>query len=386
MISKLIMKNFRSFRNETVIDFTRTNYKFLEDPNVADNGVLKGTLFVGANASGKSNALLAIRLLLDLLFKDTKPNIYYLCFFSVKPSFSLDYYFRIEDKEIRYFIEFNVAEKILSEKLYIDNIIQVERLGPTAKSYITEKENYSSLDNETLFLRTVYFNTGFAGQEILHKWFEFLQGSVYLNAYERKVLPYGKQDFRLRKYLDQEGTTEINKFFEFYHFEQSVDYASEARGNFVLITSDKDEGKVPFLRRKGISVPVPLDMESVGTQTLLNILPAFLHVAQHNGILLIDEYSSGFHNELEELLIKHFMRTAKNSQMIFVSHSTNLLSNSLLRPDQIYSVQFDGPSGSCIKRFSDEQPRLAQNLEKMYLSGVFGGLPDYKDKDAYENE
>ena len=31
----------------------------------------------------------------------------------------------------------------------------------------------------------------------------------------------------------------------------------------------------------------------------------------------------------------------------------------------------------------DEQPRVAQNLEKMYLSGVFEGLPNYKSN--YEN-
>jgi len=56
------------------------------------------------------------------------------------------------------------------------------------------------------------------------------------------------------------------------------------------------------------------------------------------------------------------------------------LSTSILRPDQIYTVEFNGEEGSRVKRVSDEQPRLAQNLEKMYLSGVFGGLPNYEDK------
>ena len=65
------------------------------------------------------------------------------------------------------------------------------------------------------------------------------------------------------------------------------------------------------------------------------------------------------------------------SQVLFVSHSTNLLSNRLLRPDQIYSIDFD-ENGSKIKRFSSEKPREAQNLEKMYLSGVFNGVPKYE--------
>ena len=66
-------------------------------------------------------------------------------------------------------------------------------------------------------------------------------------------------------------------------------------------------------------------------------------------------------------------------QLLFVSHSTNLLSNSILRPDQEYSVEFQNENGSFVKRFSSEQPRSAQNIEKMYVSGVFGGLPEYRE-------
>ena len=73
------------------------------------------------------------------------------------------------------------------------------------------------------------------------------------------------------------------------------------------------------------------------------------------------------------------MNKANKAQLIFVSHSTNLLSNSILRPDQIYSVDFDS-EGSSIKRFSSEKPREAQNLEKMYLGGVFKGVPAYERK------
>ncbi len=380
MITKLIMRNFKSFKYKTTIDFTKTNYKVLDIPNVSDIGVLKGMMFVGANASGKSNALHAIRLLLDLLFMEKEINSgLFACLFSEIPDFSLDYYFKIDDKEIRYYFEFDVKKTILSEKLYVDGKVLLERMGITAKSYITDNENYDNLDRETLFLRTVYFNTRFAGNEILRQWFDFLQHSIYLNAFDRKVLSYGKQDFRITKYIEDKGTEQINKFFEDNNFDQYIEYANEAKGEHVVIKYHKDEDKMLFFKRKGINIPIPYGEESLGNRTLLNLLPAFLFVAQHNGMLLIDEFSSGFHNELEELLVKYFMNTAKRSQIIFVSHSTNLLSTSLLRPDQIYSVEFDGQSGSSIKRFSDEQPRVAQNLEKMYLSGVFGGLPKYKD-------
>lgn len=94
-------------------------------------------------------------------------------------------------------------------------------------------------------------------------------------------------------------------------------------------------------------------------------------------MLLIDEFSSGFHNQLESLMVRYFMQHSQNAQMIFFTHSTNLLSNSILRPDQEYTVEFHGNEGSSLQRISSDQPRSAQNVEKMYVSGVFGGIPMY---------
>lgn len=385
MLSKIILKNFKSFKNETTIDFKKTNYTFLSDTNVADNEVLKGTMFVGANASGKSNALLAVKLLLDLLFMEREINSgILLCLFSESPEFSIDYYFEIEDKHIRYKINYNPIKSFLCEKLFVDDKLMLERMGLTAKSHINDdKEIFydeNELDKEILSLRTIFFNTRFAGNDILRKWFEFLQNSIYFNAFHKRVISYGKEDLRLFNYLKENGAKKLNSFFDIHNFEQNIEYANESRGDKLVIKSEHDDEKMLFFRRKGINAPIPFTEESLGNQTLVNMLPAFLRVLENNGILLMDEFSSGFHNELEERIVKYFMQTSVKSQFIFVSHSTNLLSTSILRPDQIYSVTFDGEFGSRIKRFSDEQPRVAQNLEKMYLSGVFEGLPNYKEK------
>ena len=57
MLTKITMNNFKSFKNQTTVDLTKTNYTVLPK-NVSENGVLKGCMFVGANASGKSNIIL----------------------------------------------------------------------------------------------------------------------------------------------------------------------------------------------------------------------------------------------------------------------------------------------------------------------------------------
>lgn len=169
-------------------------------------------------------------------------------------------------------------------------------------------------------------------------------------------------------YLNENGTDEINSFFEEFKFPYRIKYKKEKMNPFFSPFT-----QISFEREE---LPdVLFGMESYGNQVLLSILPSLLTIVKNGGILAIDEFSSGLHNKLESLLLKYFFKHSKNAQIFFVSHSTNLLKTSLLRPDQIYSVDFD--KGSILKKFQDEKPRESQNLEKMYLSGVFGGIPLY---------
>lgn len=384
MLTKITLDNFKSFKKKTVVDLTKTNYTILSQ-NVADNGVLKGCIFVGANASGKSTIILAVKLLLDLLFSERNINSgMFLCMFGDSNKYSLSYEFLIENKIISYSFEVDVAKKMISESLYIDNELLLQRMGLSAKSYIADSNgiNYDEEDvgKDSLFLRTLYFNTKFASNSTLGSWMDYLKKSFYVNMFKGEIVSYGKRDMTIATYLDNGGCEIINNFFDEYNFEQKVEFVHSTSGGKISFVAGEDEDvKTVFFKRKGIEVPIPFFEESLGNQNLLRILPVFLSAINNGGMLLIDEFSSGFHNELESLLVRYFMEKANHAQMLFVSHSTNLLSNSILRPDQEYSVEFQDQNGSTVKRFSSEQPRSAQNIEKMYVSGVFGGLPEYKE-------
>ena len=374
MLSQVKFSNFKSFIKDTTIDIKRTNYKLLEQNTY--NNILKGVSFFGGNASGKTNALTSVRFLLDLLFTDKDQNfILYHSFFTSKTKTKMEYTFVIDEKEIYYSFTFRGSEEIIEEIVEIDKKNIITRIGNNAKTYISDnEEEYVDVDKNILFLRKLYFNTKFSGNNILKKWFAFLQNSVYVNAYERRVISFNNLKLTLYPYLDESGENEFNKFFNDFNFGFNVSYSNNGQsGQYTF----KDEENTLFFQRKEMSVSIPYMFESLGNQTLVNLLPAVLHVAKNGGMLLIDEFSSGFHNELEELIIKYFMNYSKNSQLFLVSHSTNILSNSLLRPDQLYAVDFLNTDGSVLKRFSDEQPRAAQNIEKMYLGGVFGGVPHY---------
>ena len=374
MLKRVRFKNFKSFVSETIIDLEASKSNILLDTNV-ENDIVKGCCFYGANASGKTNALNAITLLLDLFFKDVLINPTWKSIFNNEKTMYFEYTFVEDNEEIVYYFEINRNNQICKETLTINNKIMLNRLLNSAESYLTENRDYSldSVDEKTLFLKKIYFNTRFSEFKSLKKCFEYLKNSIYYNPIREigKIVyfdPSKIKEIDLLTYLNENGTDEINSFFEEFKFPYRIKYKKEKMNPFLSPFT-----QISFKREE---LPdVPFFMESYGNQVLLSILPSLLTIVKNGGILAIDEFSSGLHNKLESLLLKYFFKHSKNAQIFFVSHSTNLLKTSLLRPDQIYSVDFY--KGSILKKFQDEKPRESQNLEKMYLSGVFGGIPLY---------
>ena len=376
MLVSVRFKNFRSFASETFIDLKPSKIEYLENTNIKD-GVLKGCAFYGTNAAGKTNALLAITLLLDLLFKDIviNPDTMMSKFSNEKTMF-FEYSFKIKEQSIIYFIEFKKDKGFTSEKLYLGDKLLLNRTLTSAKSFITENQDYDDIDTNTLFIRNIYFNTKFNNQPILSEWFVFLRSSIYFNpirALQSFVIfdPKAVEDIHLYNYIAKYGVNEINAFLNEYDFPFTIKYIPLQS----LLT---DINRQLFVVRKNME-PIPLYMESTGNQILLAFLPSFIKVVKQGGILAIDEFSSGFHNELEEFLVKYFFKHCNNGQVFFVSHSTNILKTSIIRPDQVYAVDFDN-SGSIINKFSEYGMRESQNMEKMYLAGAFGGIPKYGNK------
>ena len=178
MLKSYEVTNFKSFKNHTKFDLEQTNYKMLSETNQHEN-ILKGLMFVGANASGKSNSIIAIKFLLDFLFGKNEINIdTYVCMFSNNPIMRLKYTFEIESEEIIYEIEYQRIDRKMREELKVDGEEYLSRDGSVAQVQFTETQIYTDIPKETLFLRDIYFNTKFRGQKVLQRWFEFLSHSV----------------------------------------------------------------------------------------------------------------------------------------------------------------------------------------------------------------
>ena len=376
MLKSITLDNYTTFFSKTLVDFAATNYKFLEKENVGDGRILKGALFIGENASGKTKIIEAIKFLLDLLFDNNVIDFTMnKSFYTKDPSYKLGYEFLVSNSLIKYFIEL-APDKIISEKLYLNKETIFERLGTSAKLYFKDEKTFDDISSKLLFLRRIYFDTHFYNDEILNQWFNYLKNSIYINCYTRDIECHSDNNLSIYNYLNEHDIKEINNFFEKINYNQKIEYATNNSDPKNLFKVNAKEKFISF-NKLGTDVYIPEIFESTGNITLVQILPSFLHAIKNDCMIILDEFSSGFHNELEECIIKYFFHYSKNSQVFFTTHSTNVLNNSILRPDQIYSVTFNAKKGSVLKRFSEEMPRESQNTEKMYLNGVFDGMPRY---------
>lgn len=377
MLSYVVLENFKSFKQKTKIDLSRTNYTILPQ-NVSKNDILKGVAFVGANGSGKSTVLEAIKFLLDMMFGENKIHFeMYKSLLSNRQDYSIEYAFDFNEEEIVYKFGYSIANKIIHEEVYKNGKLLLKRDGEEARSFFVEERVYDEelINPEGLFVRTLYFNGQLVHDVVLTQWVKFLKNSKYVNA-SPTTYDFNEFSGNYNDYYENGGIGKINDFLEKINYDQRIFYSNSAEGDHYRVETEK---KLLFYERKNVHMPIPFVNESLGNRTLIKVLCSYLPVLETGGLLLIDEFSSGFHSELERVLIKYFMEKSENSQLILVSHSTTLLANSILRPDQEYAVEFDGTEGSKVERFSNMQPRNSQNISKMYLSGVFGGKPVYGD-------
>jgi AAA15 family ATPase/GTPase len=379
MLTSIKLKDYTTFVSSTIFDFNATNYKILEETNVGANRILKGALFVGENASGKTQVLDSIVLLLNLLLENALQN------FALKKSmytkgtkYSLSYEFNVDNNIIRYDVEFE-KNSINKEQLYLNNELKINRIKNSGETCFGSEKINDDISSELSLVKLEYYNTRFNNDTILNKWFDYLKNSIYINCFKTTIKSYNptkESEQLLVDYAKNNDIKDLNKFINKIGYNSEIVFKKQVSNidETMILNTDKE---YVCIRKKGTDIALPLPLESTGNQAFMNIILPIRFATQNDCMIIIDEFSSGLHNELEEALIRYFFNNSNNSQIFFTSHSTNLLDTSIIRPDQVYSFKFTPEQGTVIKRVSDENPRESQNMEKMYLNGVFDGMPKY---------
>ena len=80
------------------------------------------------------------------------------------------------------------------------------------------------------------------------------------------------------------------------------------------------------------------------------------------------------------LLFKKRRHNPLNAQLIFTTHNTDILDDSILRLSEIALVRKTVANGTLVRRLADlkddgEDIRYVTNFRKQYLAGFYSGVP-----------
>ncbi|WP_285501887.1 ATP-binding protein [Actinokineospora sp. NBRC 105648] len=126
--------------------------------------------------------------------------------------------------------------------------------------------------------------------------------------------------------------------------------------------------------------PLSFSAESEGTRTWFETIGPVLAALGSGSLVLFDELDASLHPTLSMHLVRLFQSPATNplgAQLVFTSHDTSLLNH--LNRDEVWLTEKakDGTTRlGALAEFAGERVRRSQNLEKAYLHGRFGALPE----------
>ncbi|SEG87690.1 hypothetical protein SAMN05444920_106111 [Nonomuraea solani] len=136
------------------------------------------------------------------------------------------------------------------------------------------------------------------------------------------------------------------------------------------------------LRRPGGVPSLSLEEESAGTRAWLSLLGHTLSILYIGGALAADEIDSSLHPLLSSTLIRMFKDAdinLMNAQLVFASHDTTLLGSLLeeeiLARDEVWFTEKDDSGATGLYSLAEFHTRRDENIERGYLQGRYGAVP-----------
>lgn len=132
-----------------------------------------------------------------------------------------------------------------------------------------------------------------------------------------------------------------------------------------------------------------LKSESAGTIRFLMLACFLVYAIKQGQLIIVDEIDSKFHSLLLQTIIEFYNDAKINvqgSQMIFTTHNTVLM-NDTLRRDQIILIEKNEFGESLLKKAhtSTTPIRIDSSIEKDYRKGKLGGVSKKLKKDDHQS-
>jgi hypothetical protein len=136
------------------------------------------------------------------------------------------------------------------------------------------------------------------------------------------------------------------------------------------------------LPESGEIIEFPFYDESNGTQRFFSVIGPILEALKEGNLLIIDELECSMHPLLTQKLLELFQSpeaNPKGAQLVFATHDSNLMLPRIFRRDQIWLTEKNSKGATELFSLSDIEspPRKEEAFEKNYLSGRYGGVPNF---------
>ena len=411
MLIEFSVKNYRSFRDEAVLSMEANGSGTLKSVLIPFGGIqiLPGVAIYGKNGGGKSNVIRAFWLAVQFI-KNAQKTQHENAAIPVVP-FALNDYSASEPTEfsfvytlddIKYWYSFAATkEKVYSESLYYapkkQKALVFAREGQTF-TFTTEKSRRNLIskvvaDNQLFFSVACTMN-----DEVCAKAMSWFRQMVYFSRdysdIPRQLLEYSNDSNMLKAISDyakaadvgiedmkfEINSKEINEEADLP--ENIPDEVKAALVQFMHLLSETSNNSETHLKMGQVTATSihQGEDESDGTRKLMALAPAIESVLSKGGLLLVDEIEKELHPALVDFIVSKFQSKKTNlngAQIIFTTHSTELLSMELLRKDQLYFVDKNKDDGvSELYSISDFSTRTTENIRKGYLLGKYGATPN----------
>lgn len=377
MLRSFSVKNFRQFREELTFDFTNTrDYQF--NPMCVKDSLIQKAIIYGKNAVGKTSLMAAMQ---DIYFTTIG-----------RLAVSADYPFRNADSDDDETIHFHYTflldgvivdyqyEKtdyshVVSEKLSFDDTIvfeysrkkeyycfdHVDVIGAEQLKWVAfQNMGIGGADTELMgtltALRFAYSNTAADEGSMLKKLIDFITRMRFSISTNTPMVYHSMRN--MLNDLVNSGTDAVRKFEAFLN-----DFGVTCK--LTVLKEADGKNNLYFDHKTPLAF---LENMSSGTMLLTKFYVQFMLSKPRPSFIFVDEFDAYYHYELSEKIVR-LLEENFDCQVVLTTHNTNLLSNSIMRPD-CFLILHDGKLTSICDATTREL-RQGHNLEKLYMSGEF---------------
>ncbi len=373
MLIQFSLTNYRNFKETATLDLSEAKITEFPEHLYRDTDgmrIIPMAAFYGANGSGKTNFLQGIwslrQLILDAPSAVNKKNSFFTS--DADTPVEYDILFRIGGREYDYQLKLTPS-KVVEENLFGRDLDanQFDVLFDRDSEGVFLWESWEDVDVATLpdhFPLLYFLGTQTTEPELktILSYFKnmiFLHGTIDSHAALREMISAESSKQELLTHLQNTG-------FD--------------------ITDLKLTDTSIFLTHtmQGQSFDLPWAEESFGTRQFLGFLSILMKARKEDSLALVDAPETGLHSKTLQYMYRYIGKNASaksQSQVLFATHETSNMNNSIFRRDELWLVakEEDGSSHlytlALFLKENGEKVRKDEVYFKQYLEGRYGAIP-----------